>query len=85
MINFYIVLGVSQNATFNEIKNAYMELIKKHHPDKGGDQKIFRVITEAYEVLSNDDRRQEYDRTFNEVEKADHFKLKEEYITYAKH
>jgi len=85
MINYYIVLGINKNATQNEIKNAYMELIKKNHPDKGGDKKIFRVIIEAYETLSNENKRQEYNKVLNDVEIADHFKLKEEYNTYNKH
>ncbi len=45
------VFGLNQNATWSEIQRRYRSLAAKHHPDKGGDQKQFITITEAYEVL----------------------------------
>ena len=57
----YAVLGVDKGATSREITKAYRSLAMKHHPDKGGDDKKFKVITDAYEVLSNPERRKAYD------------------------
>ena len=62
MSNYYDILGVSKSATKAEIKKAFRTKAKKHHPDKGGDEKTFKKINEAYEVLSNDQKRQQYDQ-----------------------
>ncbi|XP_052276158.1 uncharacterized protein LOC127875259 isoform X6 [Dreissena polymorpha] len=64
----YAVLGVSQNATQKQIREAYIELSKKHHPDQNKDKEQishekFQKINEAYSVLSKDVSRREYDRT----------------------
>lgn len=63
--DFYKILGVSQDASDNDIKKAYRKLSLKYHPDKNqGDevaQKKFMDVTEAYEVLSDPDKRQVYD------------------------
>lgn len=63
--SFYDVLGVSQSATKEEIKSKYREMAKKCHPDLNRDdknaEKKFREITEAYEVLESDSKRQTYD------------------------
>jgi DnaJ-class molecular chaperone len=50
----YKVLGVSRNATKDEIKKAYRKLAIQHHPDKGGDEKKFQEITNAYTELTSD-------------------------------
>jgi curved DNA-binding protein CbpA len=47
------VLGVSQTASLGEIHEAYRTRVKKHHPDVGGDEWAFRLVTRAYEFLSN--------------------------------
>lgn len=64
--DYYQVLGVSRSATADEIKRAYRKLAKQHHPDANPDDKTaqakFAEITEAYEVLSDDDKRQKYDQ-----------------------
>ncbi len=60
--DYYEVLGVEKTATADEIKKAYRKLAKEHHPDKGGDTEIFQEISEAYEVLSDVDKRQRYDQ-----------------------
>jgi len=58
---FYQLLGLSKNASDNEIRKAYRNLALKHHPDKGGDPNQFKAISEAYEVLSDPDKRRIYD------------------------
>jgi len=64
--DYYEVLGVSKNATKDEIKKAYRKQALKYHPDKNpGDKKAeenFKEAAEAYEVLSNDEKRGRYDR-----------------------
>ncbi|MCF7845486.1 MAG: DnaJ domain-containing protein, partial [Candidatus Pacebacteria bacterium] len=62
MEDYYKTLGVSKSASKEEIKKAYRKLAHKHHPDKGGDEKTFKKISEAYQVLSNDNKRAQYDR-----------------------
>ena len=61
--NLYSVLGVSKNAETAEIRTAYKQLAKEHHPDKGGDPEKFKELSEAHEVLSDDARRRLYDQT----------------------
>jgi len=64
--DYYEVLGVSRNASATEIKKAYRKVALKHHPDKNpGDTEAenkFKEAAEAYEVLSNDEKRSRYDR-----------------------
>jgi molecular chaperone DnaJ len=60
--NYYHILGVESNATQDEIKKAYRKLALKHHPDKGGDEEKFKEISEAYTILSDEEKRQKYDR-----------------------
>ncbi len=64
--DFYEILGVSKNASAAEIKKAYRQKALKYHPDKNpGDveaEKMFKKAAEAYEVLSNPDKRARYDQ-----------------------
>lgn len=60
--DYYKSLGVARNATKEEIKKAYRALAHKHHPDKGGDEKRFKEINEAYQVLSDERKRSQYDQ-----------------------
>lgn len=61
--DYYEVLGVSKNASADEIKKAFRRLAVKYHPDKdGGDETKFREASEAYEVLKDQSRRQRYDQ-----------------------
>jgi len=59
--SYYEVLGVDSKATTDEIKKAFKKLARKHHPDAGGDEAVFKEISEAYEVLSDGEKRKEYD------------------------
>ncbi len=61
-MDYYQVLGVSKDASEEDIKKAYRKLAHKYHPDKGGDEKKFKEINEAYQVLSNKEKRAQYDR-----------------------
>ena len=61
MGDFYERLGVSKDATPEEIKRAYRDLARIHHPDKGGDAEKFKTIQEAAEVLTDERRKMEYD------------------------
>lgn len=61
--DYYKILGVSKTATDDEIKKAYRKLAHKHHPDKsGGDEAKFKEINQAYQVLSDKSKRQQYDQ-----------------------
>lgn len=61
--DFYNLLGVSKSASQEEIKKAYRKLAHKYHPDKsGGDERKFKEINEAYQALSNPEKRAQYDR-----------------------
>jgi DnaJ-class molecular chaperone len=68
--NYYKTLGVEKNASFAEIKKRYRELAKKHHPDvnKGSkkSENNFKIISAAYDVLSNKKKRLEYDQTYRQ-------------------
>ena len=58
----YEVLGVDQKATQNEVRKAFKKLAIKHHPDRGGDSEKFKEINAAYEVLSDPEKRELYDK-----------------------
>ena len=64
--DYYEVLGISKSASADEIKSAYRKLAMKYHPDRNpGDEEAkakFQEASEAYEVLSNDEKRQRYDQ-----------------------
>ena len=65
-MTYYEILGVKRNASSAEIKDAYKKLIKKYHPDLYNGDKDFaekkaKEINVAYDVLSNEEKRKEYD------------------------
>lgn len=61
MKDYYSILGVARGATDDEIKRAYRRLASQHHPDKGGDKERFQEVQEAYSVLGDANKRQQYD------------------------
>ena len=64
-MDFYILLGIERGATLNDIKRAYKRLARRYHPDINPGDRLaaaqFRQIAEAYETLSDPDRRHHYD------------------------
>ena len=59
--NYYDTLGVKKDASADEIKRAFRKLARKYHPDAGGDEEKFKQVNEAYEVLSDAEKRKQYD------------------------
>jgi len=75
--DYYAILGVSRSATEKEIKAAYRKLARKYHPDvnpgnKAAEEK-FKEINQAYEVLSEPERRQKYDQFGEGWQQTDQF------------
>jgi molecular chaperone DnaJ len=65
--DYYEVLGINKDASKDEIKKAFHKLAHKYHPDKnGGDETKFKEINEAYQILSDDEKRRQYD-TFGQA------------------
>jgi molecular chaperone DnaJ len=63
MKDYYSILGVSKTASEEEVKKAYRKLAHQHHPDKaGGNEAKFKEINEAYQILSDKNKRAQYDR-----------------------
>ena len=61
--DYYKILGIPKNSSQEEIKKAYYKLAHLYHPDKkGGDETKFKEINEAYQVLSNKEKRAQYDK-----------------------
>jgi curved DNA-binding protein CbpA len=63
MATLYDELGVTKDATAEQIKAAHRKAVKAHHPDAGGDKQKFQQIQLAYDTLKDKDRRERYDRT----------------------
>jgi molecular chaperone DnaJ len=68
----YSVLGVPPTADAAEIKAAYRRLVKRHHPDAGGDPQRILALNAAWEVLGDGDRRRRYDAEHGRAPSADH-------------
>ena len=68
--DYYKILGVDKKASGDDVKKAFRKLAQKYHPDKsGGDESKFKEVNEAYQILSDEKRRAEYDtygRTFEQ-------------------
>jgi DnaJ-class molecular chaperone len=71
--NYYVILGVGRNQTPREIRNAYLELAKRHHPDRVGQsgKQAFQDIQEAYETLSDPEKRRLYNHELDRAEKRE--------------
>ena len=82
--DYYADLGISKTATDAEIKTAYRQLVREHHPDRQGDPIKFRAVAEAYEVLGDAVKRQAYDSAQTNARivdlKAESSALVEEYF-----
>lgn len=60
--DYYDILEVEKNSSKDDIKKSYRKLSMKHHPDKGGEKESFHEIQEAYDTLTDDRKRKEYDQ-----------------------
>lgn len=60
--DYYEILDLNKSASQDEIKKAYRKKALEHHPDKGGDENIFKEIAEAYEYLSDPNKKEIYDK-----------------------
>lgn len=71
--NYYDILGVSKSASPEEVKRAYRKLAHQYHPDKDkGNEQKFKEVNEAYQVLGNSEKRQQYDtygQTFDQAQR----------------
>ena len=69
--DYYDVLGVTKSAGKDELKKAYRKLAMKYHPDRNPDDvqaaEKFKELSEAYEILSDDQKRQTYDNFGHEL------------------
>ena len=61
MKDYYYILGVSEDASNDQIKKAFKEIAKKEHPDRGGNEARFKEANEAYDTLKNSQKRHDYD------------------------
>ncbi len=69
--DYYSILGVSKDASDDDIKRAYRKQAQQHHPDRvGGNEQKFKEINEAYQVLSDKTKRQQYDQYGTTFEQA---------------
>jgi len=60
--DYYETLGVSRESSDDEIKKSYRKLAHEHHPDRGGDEAKFKEVNQAYQVLSDKQKRSQYDQ-----------------------
>ncbi len=83
-IDYYKILDVDIEATSSEIRNNYLKLAKKNHPDQGGNSEMFQLICKSYECLYNKETRKEYDliylkKSFDELKEDELIKFKGEF------
>ncbi len=88
-MNYYELLGISIDANDIEIKENYRKLVIKYHPDRNSNdstsEEMFRRIREAYETLSDKNKRIQYDKTLNkQINKKTKVELNTEYDYFSK-
>ncbi|MFA6547917.1 MAG: molecular chaperone DnaJ [Candidatus Magasanikbacteria bacterium] len=72
--DYYKILGIEKNATTDEIKKAFKKAAMQYHPDRpGGDEKKFKEVNEAYQVLNDTDKRTKYDQFGSDFEQQGGF------------
>ncbi len=86
-IDLYSILNVDMEAKSDEIRTAYLQMVKEHHPDHGGNSEMFQQITKAYEILHNKETRKEYDlyylkKSMDEFRGDDLNRLKSDYKNF---
>jgi hypothetical protein len=70
--DYYKILGISFDASSIEIKKAFRKLASSHHPDRGGNEGDFQLITEAYSTLNNVNKRELYDEQFKNQQQEEY-------------
>ena len=73
--NFYDLLGVSRDASIEDIKKAYKKAALAHHPDKGGDVEKFKEVNAAAETLTDERKRRDYDSALLRARSRDGMKF----------
>lgn len=76
----YTWLGIKEDATIDEIKKAWREAAKKHHPDRGGDAVLFQKLQSSYQCLSDPEKRVKYDAKIRKVKRQETLRSKGESI-----
>jgi DnaJ-class molecular chaperone len=71
-MSLYDKLGVSKDASKQDITKAFRKLAVEHHPDKGGNEEKFKDISHAYEILTDEDKRKRYDLTGSDSDQPQH-------------
>ena len=71
--NLYEELGLKKNANQGEIKSSYRRLVKKHHPDAGGEKDRFLAIQNAWEILNDPIKKEQYDKTLVSLNQTSNF------------
>lgn len=68
-MDYYVILGIPRSADAESIRSAFRGLVRQYHPDAGAGSSVqrFREIVEAYETLSDPDRRRHYDATLRPI------------------